>query len=103
MNKDIDSGFDSPDEPTTRGIEMARKHHKLKIETQYFQAIESGLKKFELRKNDRDFQPYDMVYLEEVVNGIHTGRTIHPPLEINYVFNGGEYGLDGDYCIFNWK
>lgn len=80
---------------------MSRQHHYLKTETEYYQAIEQGKKKFELRKNDRNFQPYDMVYLEEVVNGVKTGRSL-PPLEIQYVLNGGKYGLPEDYCIFNW-
>ena len=81
---------------------MSRMHHYLKIETEFFQAIEKGRKKFEIRKNDRDFKVYDMVYLSEVVNGVKTGREIHPPLEIKYVFCGPRFGLGEDYCIFNW-
>lgn len=77
------------------------KHHYLKTETEYFQAIEIGEKKFELRKNDRDFKVYDMVYLEETVSGIYTGRKL-PPLEIKYLLNGGKYGLEPDHCIFCW-
>lgn len=80
---------------------MSRNHHYLKTETKYFQAIESGLKKFELRKNDRNYQVYDMLHLREVVNGVETGRTL-PPLEIQYVLNGGSYGLSPEYCILNW-
>ena len=80
---------------------MSRKHHYLKTETKYFQAVERGVKKFEIRKNDRNFCKYDMVYLQEVVNGVPTGREL-PPLEIQYVLIGGCYGLDSDYCIFCW-
>ncbi|MFW6219336.1 MAG: DUF3850 domain-containing protein [bacterium] len=80
---------------------MARQHHYLKCETEYYQAIELGIKKFELRNNDRNFKKYDIVYLEETVNGIKTGRKL-PPLEIKYVLLGGKYGLDENYCIFNW-
>jgi len=79
---------------------MARQHHYLKTETEYFQAVEKGKKKFELRKNDRDFKEYDMLYLQETVNGIKTGREII--LEIQYVLLGGKFGLDKDYCIINW-
>ena len=50
-----------------------RQHHHLKCEAEYFQAVERGKKKFELRKNDRDFQVSDMVYLHESINGIETG------------------------------
>jgi ASC-1-like (ASCH) protein len=80
---------------------MSRQHHYLKCETEYFQAVECGKKKFELRKNDRQFQPGDMVYLQEVVNGEPTGREL-PPVEIKHVLLGGRFGLDPGYCIFNW-
>ena len=81
---------------------MSRQHHYLKIETQYFQAIERGEKRFELRKNDRDFQKYDMVHLEETVNGVKTGRELRPR-QIEYVLKDcPEYGLKEGYCIFNW-
>jgi ParB family transcriptional regulator, chromosome partitioning protein len=81
---------------------MSRQHHVLKIETEYYQAIERGEKKFELRKNDRDFKKYDMLYLEEVVNGVKTGRRL-PPVEIQYVLKDcPKYGLNDGYCILNW-
>ncbi len=80
---------------------MSRQHHYLKCETQYYQAVEEGEKTFELRKNDRNFKEYDMVYLQEVVSGVKTGREL-PPKEIKYVLKGGKYGLDKDYCIFCW-
>jgi hypothetical protein len=76
-------------------------HHALKCKSEYFDAVIRGRKKFELRKNDRNFQPKDTFILIEVENGISTGR-ISAMLEIQYVFKGGEYGLDPDYCIFNW-
>jgi len=75
--------------------------HYLNIETEYFQAVECGIKKFEIRKNDRNFKTHDMVHLKETVNGVTTGRKL-PPLEIQYVFTGGKYGLNPDYCIFCW-
>ena len=81
---------------------MSRQHHYLKIETEYFQAHEEGLKNFEIRKNDRNFQVGDMVYLKEVVNEIYTGRVLEPK-EIQYIFKGGMFGLDKDYCILDLK
>ena len=81
---------------------MSRQHHSLKTETEYYQAVERGEKKFELRKNDRDFKKYDMLYLEEVVNGVKTGRSL-PPVEIQYVLKDcAKYGLSDGYCILNW-
>ena len=81
---------------------MSRQHHYLKTETEYYQAIERGEKKFELRKNDRNFKKYDVLYLEEVVNGVKTGRSL-PGLEIQYVLKDcTNYGLKDGYCILNW-
>jgi hypothetical protein len=80
---------------------MSRQHHYLKTETVYYQAIEKGYKKFEYRKNDRDFKTHDILHLQETVNGEYTGREL-PPLAIKYILYGGIYGLPEDYCIMNW-
>ena len=80
---------------------MKRQQHYLKTDSEYYQAIERGEKKFELRKNDRDFKKYDLVTLEEVVNGVKTGKSL-PPFEIQFLLEGGKYGLPEGYCIFNW-
>jgi hypothetical protein len=77
---------------------MSRQHHKLKCQTKYYEAAEKGLKSFELRKNDRNFQVYDMVELFEVVGDVFTGRKL-PPKEIKYICEGGQFGLDKDYVI----
>lgn len=78
---------------------MPRQHHYLKTETQYYQATERCAKKFEVRKNDRDYSVNDFVYLKEVVNGIQTGRVLGP-FVIQYILNGGEHGIEKDYCVF---
>jgi ASC-1-like (ASCH) protein len=43
---------------------MSNVHH-LKTWTPYFQDIKSGIKKFEVRKNDRDFQVGDTLILDD--------------------------------------
>jgi hypothetical protein len=80
---------------------MKIQHHRLKAETEYYQAVEKELKKFELRKNDRDFEIGDMLYLEETINGKYTGRQLAPK-KIKYILHGGNYGLQEDYCIIGW-
>lgn len=42
-----------------------RKHHDLKSTPEHFLPVLEGLKTFEIRKNDRDFQPGDSVTLRE--------------------------------------
>ena len=80
---------------------MKRQHHYLKTDSKYFRAIEHGEKKFELRKNDRNFKKRDLVTLEEVVDGVKTGKSL-APFEIRFLLEGGKYGLPEGYCIFNW-
>ena len=83
---------------------MQKQHHHLKCEAKYFKLIESGVKKFELRKNDRNYKKNDIVYLEEVVHGVSTGRKL-PPITIQYIITddeGGKYGLRKEHCIFCW-
>lgn len=80
---------------------MSSVHHLLKTETEYYQAVERDEKKFELRKNDRNFKIYDYIILEEVVRGVKTGRKLQSK-QIKYVVHGGKYGLEEGYCIINW-
>lgn len=50
--------------------------HELKIAPEYFKNVRTGLKKFEIRKNDRDFKVGDRLSLKEW-NGYHyTGKSI---------------------------
>ena len=75
--------------------------HDLKILPQYFEAVIKGRKKFELRKNDRDFNVGDIFALREWKNGEYTGRYYIG--SIGYVLqNCSEYGLQDGYCIFSW-
>ncbi len=39
--------------------------HELKILPEYFEAVTSGRKRFEIRKNDRDYKVGDLLYLRE--------------------------------------
>jgi hypothetical protein len=86
----------------SKRLNMPIKHHDLKTETAFFQATERGDKTFEVRKNDRDFQRFDMVVLHEVVNGIPTGRKL-APMEIIYILPGGAYGIAPDYCVMQLR
>ncbi|MFH7619636.1 DUF3850 domain-containing protein [Leuconostoc mesenteroides] len=45
------------------------KIHELKLDTEYFDDVNSGLKTFEIRKNDRDYQVGDLLSLSRFENG----------------------------------
>lgn len=48
--------------------------HKLKILPEFFPLVEKGKKRFELRKNDRNYQEDDILLLQEYFDGEYTGR-----------------------------
>ena len=52
------------------------KTHNLKIEPEYFEDILSGLKTFEIRKDDRGFGVEDELTLMEYYDGKYTGATL---------------------------
>ena len=66
---------------------------------QYFEAVKSGHKKFELRKDDRNYQVWDLITLREFDGNKYTGREIKN-LPIKYILRDcPEYGLSEGYCI----
>ncbi|MTD42482.1 DUF3850 domain-containing protein [Erwinia sp. CPCC 100877] len=50
-------------------MDKLKNIHELKILPQYFDAVVSGRKRFEIRKNDRDYQVGDLLILNEWDNG----------------------------------
>jgi hypothetical protein len=76
--------------------------HKLKILPNHLYDITKHGKRFEIRKNDRNFQVGDTVCLNEwTPENEYSGRIFN--CKITYVFHGGEYGLDKDYCVFGFE
>jgi hypothetical protein len=73
--------------------------HK-KILPEYFNDVISGEKKFEIRKDDCNYQVGDILILEEW-HGYYTGRFFL--VTLTYILrNCPEYGLMDGYCILNW-
>ena len=81
---------------------MAEKirRHELKTWPQYFEAVRSGAKKFDIRKADRDFRVGDYLDLSEwdPISEKHTGRVI--VARIQYILAGPGFGLkEGFVCM----
>lgn len=47
--------------------------HELKLNTDYYEESEHGLKTFELRKKDRDYKVGDILELREWIQGCDKG------------------------------
>lgn len=77
-----------------------RARHKLKIKEDFANAIITGDKSFEIRKNDRGFQRGDLIEFVVVDDkGVAYQHKIDEYLyRINYVMNG--YGLKNGYVVF---
>ena len=81
------------------------KIHELKIKAEYGSAVYFDNKKFELRKNDRDFQVGDLVKFKVVYDDTETywlNALEQQIYKITYILKDvPEYGLDKDYCILS--
>lgn len=77
--------------------------HELKTWPVYFDALWSGLKRFEVRKNDRGFKTGDRLVLREYdpERDGYSGRQIES--KATYVMGGGRFGIDPEWCVISLK
>lgn len=78
--------------------------HYLKCVEPYYHEVEQGIKKFEIRKDDREFEYSigDSLALYQVKGGITTGEWI--VRKVTYVLRfAEEYGLKPGYVILSIK
>lgn len=74
--------------------------HSLKTWPEYFQAVEDGRKRFELRVNDRDFQAGDWLWLQEwnPETRAYSGRESW--MRVTYIAQG-VFGLPDNVCVMS--
>lgn len=82
-------GYEVEKEPTI---------HELKILPEYFEAVVSGNKRFEIRKNDRNYKKGDILRLNEYQEGQYTGD-VHVS-EITYIT---DYAQQDGYVVLGIK
>lgn len=73
--------------------------HHLKIQSEYFEAVRSGAKRFEVRRDNRVpcYAVGDTLILEEFADCAYTGRGV--TVLVDYIYRG-ELCRDG-YCIMS--
>lgn len=75
--------------------------HELKCWPQYFQRVMAGTKRFEVRKNDRDFQVGDVLILREWDPKTATQTGNGYDARVTYIFHGGQFGIDPGYVVMS--
>lgn len=76
--------------------------HELKILPEYFEAVVTYKKTFEIRKNDRNFNVGDKLILKEWYHGRYTGREVER--WVSYIYHGdGTFGLSEGFCVMALK
>ncbi|MCM3600648.1 DUF3850 domain-containing protein [Robertmurraya korlensis] len=75
---------------------MENKKHQLKILPEYFEAVTEGIKTFEIRRNDRDYQVGDELFLNEfdIEKQEYTGR--REKVTVSYIT---DYAQKEDYIV----
>jgi len=76
--------------------------HELKTWPIPFDAVKSGRKRFEVRKNDRFFQTGDTVRLRRF-NPDHSYKLDDEPVllfQIGWMLQGGQFGIEPGYVVF---
>jgi hypothetical protein len=83
---------------------MSARTHVVKCWTDYFQAIRSNDKRFDIRRDDRGYQKGDTVHLKEWNN-----RAMVPHFtgndefrKIKYILAGGQFGLEPGYVVLGF-
>lgn len=81
-------------------MKTQEEEHQLKILPKYFKQVKSNRKKFEVRKNDRDFQTGDFVSLNEFnpEKNSYSGNQID--IKITYLLTDSVEGIKKGFCVF---
>ena len=72
--------------------------HNLKIYPEYYEAVTSGAKTFELRFNDRNYHVGDTLRLREYVPHTQTYTSRETTVTVTYILESVT-GLQDGYCI----
>ena len=76
-------------------------HHEIEINIEFWETLKAGIKKAEIRRNDRDYKIGDTLEIYpcddsgERIGGNFVVRTI------THIVHGGRYGIETGYCLLS--
>ena len=73
--------------------------HEVKILEQYANLNNENKKPWELRKNDRNYKVGDWIRFHIIDDETKKPTGFSYRRKIIYLFEGGEYGIEKEYCI----
>lgn len=73
--------------------------HNLKTWPEFYHEVLMGRKKFEVRKDDRNFAVNDFLMLSEwdPTQSCYTGRSM--ACVVTYKLDGGQFGIEPGFCV----
>ena len=78
------------------------KVHELKTWPGYYDSVVNGNKRFELRKDDRDFEVGDILHLREYDPELKKYLDSSVLVKVDYILrNCPQIGLEKGYCIMS--
>lgn len=77
--------------------------HTLKTWPDYYKAVKSGNKPFEVRKKDRPFKVGDKLLLQEWENNTEQYTGDEYEVLIIYILEGGAFGIQDGYVVMGLK
>jgi hypothetical protein len=75
--------------------------HELKTWPEPFRAVVGGVKRYEIRKQDRDFRVGDELMLREWDPGSRDYTGSFTTVTVTYMTPGGAWGLPSDMCVMS--
>lgn len=85
-------------------MEIARRQHRLKTWREYYAAVISGEKTFEVRLDDRHYEVGDELHLFDF-DQTSDGVSFHGSClcDVTYVLKGGQFGIEQGYVVMGIK
>lgn len=75
--------------------------HKLKTWPEHYEQVINGTKKFEVRRNDRDFQIGDILLLEEFDPYLEAYTSHERKYVVTFILEGGKFGIAPTHVVMS--